>query len=118
MTGSVTWARALAPVMGSWLSVWAASRRRLAVKPICRSAGRLVSRLPIPKSRVSLMLVSALRRPGELNERLCGVWEAGAIGAVSEAEVRDSIARILRLDDARANAFLADIWTEYLGTLK
>ena len=56
-------------------------------------------------------------RPGELNERLGGVWEAGAIGAVSEAEVRDSIARILRLDDAPVSAFLADIWTEYLGTL-
>jgi putative hydrolase of the HAD superfamily len=56
-------------------------------------------------------------RPGELNERLGGVWEAGAIGAVSEAEVRESIARILRLDDARVNAFLADIWTEYLGAL-
>ena len=57
MTGSVTWARAPAPVIGSWLSFWAPSRRRLAVKPACRSAGRLVSRLPIPKSRVSLMVV-------------------------------------------------------------
>ena len=38
----------------------APSRRRLAVKPICRSAGRLVSRFPIPKSRVSLMVVSVL----------------------------------------------------------
>ena len=60
MTGSVTWARASAPAMGSWLSIWAPSRRRLAVKPICRSAGRLASRLPIPKSRVSLMVVSVL----------------------------------------------------------
>jgi hypothetical protein len=48
--GSVTWARAPAPAMGLWLSVWAPSRRRLAVKPICRSAGRLVSLFPIPKS--------------------------------------------------------------------
>ena len=48
MTGSVIWARAPAPVMGSWLSFWAPSRRRLAEKPACRSAGRLVSRLPIP----------------------------------------------------------------------
>ena len=39
---------------------WTPSRRRLAVKPICRSAGRLVSRLPIPKSRVSLIVVSVL----------------------------------------------------------
>ena len=61
MTGSVTWARAPAPVMGSWLSVWTASSRRLAEKPICRSAGRLVSRFPIPKSRVSLTVVSVLR---------------------------------------------------------
>jgi len=60
MTGSVIWARAVAPSIGSWLSLWAASSRRLAVKPICRSAGRLVSRLPTPKSRVSLMVVSVL----------------------------------------------------------
>jgi hypothetical protein len=30
----------------------------LAVKPICRRAGRLVSRLDSPKSRVSLIVVS------------------------------------------------------------
>ena len=39
----------------------AASGRRLAVKPFCRSAGRLVSRLPIRKSQVSLMVVSVRR---------------------------------------------------------
>jgi hypothetical protein len=32
------------PSAGSWLSRWTSSRRRLAEKPICRSAGRLVSR--------------------------------------------------------------------------
>src|SRR6266704_102710 len=61
MTGLVTWAGAAAPAIGSWLSVWAPSRRRLAVKPVCRSAGRLASRLPIPKSLVPLMVVSVLR---------------------------------------------------------
>ena len=61
---------------------------------------------------------AALRlRPGELNERLGGVWRAGEIGAISEAEVRASIAVRLRLDDAQAEAFMHDIWTEYLGTL-
>ena len=35
-----------------------AQQGRLAVKPISRSAGRLVSRLPIEKSVVSLMVVS------------------------------------------------------------
>jgi epoxide hydrolase-like predicted phosphatase len=56
-------------------------------------------------------------RPGELKERLGGVWEAGAIGAISEAEVRGSIGRLLRLDEARVHAFMEDIWTEYLGAL-
>ena len=49
---------AAAPRAGSWLMVWTPSRRRLAVKPICRRAGRLVSRLDSPKSLVSLMVVS------------------------------------------------------------
>jgi epoxide hydrolase-like predicted phosphatase len=56
-------------------------------------------------------------RPGELNERLGGVWEAGAIGAISEGEVHRSIGRLLGLDEAQASAFVQDIWTEYLGTL-
>ena len=50
--------RASVPVIGSWPSRWTCSRRRLAEKPISRSAGRLVSRLPIEKSVVSLMVVS------------------------------------------------------------
>ena len=61
MTGSVMVCRASVPVIGSWLSRWTRSRRRLAEKPISRSAGRLVSRFPISKSRVSLMVVSVRR---------------------------------------------------------
>ena len=61
---------------------------------------------------------AALRlRPGELNERLGGVWKAGEIGAISEAEVGSSVALLMQLDDARMEAFMHDIWTEYLGTL-
>src|SRR3982074_266220 len=56
-------------------------------------------------------------RPGELNERLGGVWEAGAIGAISEGEVHRSVGRLLGLDEAQVSAFVQDIWTEYLGTL-
>jgi len=55
--------------------------------------------------------------PGELNERLGDVWAAGAIGAVSEAEVHRAIGRLLRLEEAQVDAFMQDIWTEYLGTL-
>ena len=43
--GVVRSVKAFAPRIGSWLMVWTPSRRRLAVKPSCRRAGRLVSRL-------------------------------------------------------------------------
>jgi hypothetical protein len=56
--GVVSSVKARAPRIGSWLRRWTPSRRRLAVKPICRSAGRFVSRLDSPKSRVSLIVVS------------------------------------------------------------
>src|SRR4051794_8708602 len=56
--GAVTAVKPSAPRAGSWLSRWTPSRHRLADKPISRRAGRLVSRLPIPKSRVSLIVVS------------------------------------------------------------
>ena len=56
--GAVRLVKACAPRMGLWLMRWAPSRRRLAVKPICRKAGRFVSRLDSPKSRASLMVVS------------------------------------------------------------
>ena len=58
--GAVSSVKARAPRIGSWLMVWTPSRRRLAEKPICRSAVRFwsVSRLDSPKSRVSLIVVS------------------------------------------------------------
>ena len=40
VTGAVIAVIAAAPAAGSWLIFWAPSRRRLAVKPTCRSAGR------------------------------------------------------------------------------
>ena len=59
--GWVTWWKTVSPMIGSWLIVWASRRRRLAEKPTSRRAGRLHSRLPIQKSRVSLMVVSVRR---------------------------------------------------------
>ena len=48
----------VSPRTGSWLIRWTSRRRRLACAPTSRRAGRLTSRLPIPKSRASLMTVS------------------------------------------------------------
>ena len=49
---------ASSPITQSWLSCWTSRRRRLAVKPIFRNAGRFVSPLLTLKSRGLLMVVS------------------------------------------------------------
>ncbi len=55
--------------------------------------------------------------PGDMNTRLAGVAEAGAVGTISEQQAGQRIAEILGLDAGQLRAFLADLWTEYLGTL-
>jgi epoxide hydrolase-like predicted phosphatase len=54
---------------------------------------------------------------GELAARLREVTEAGAIGAISEDRARRRIGEILGLDRSQLDAFMTDLWTEYLGTL-
>lgn len=54
--------------------------------------------------------------PGSVDQRLEDVWHAGSIGAVDEAEVRRQVAARLHLDPPRTEAFMADFWTEYLGS--
>jgi putative hydrolase of the HAD superfamily len=53
--------------------------------------------------------------PGTLDECLTNVWHAGSIGAISEADVLQSIATTLKLDQTRLDRFMADLWDEYLG---
>ncbi|HZC42415.1 MAG TPA: HAD family phosphatase [Streptosporangiaceae bacterium] len=55
--------------------------------------------------------------PGEMALRLGAVWRASGIGAITEAEVCQRTGEILRLGRADVDAYLADAWTEYLGTL-
>jgi epoxide hydrolase-like predicted phosphatase len=54
---------------------------------------------------------------GEIAERLGGVFQAGAVGAVTEAEVHRFAGQRLGLAPAQVNAFMSDLWVEYLGTL-
>ncbi|HEX9374706.1 MAG TPA: HAD family phosphatase [Actinomycetota bacterium] len=56
-------------------------------------------------------------RAGELGERTADLWAAGSLGTMSEAEVRRGAAERLGLDEGAADALMADIWDEYLGTL-
>jgi putative hydrolase of the HAD superfamily len=55
--------------------------------------------------------------PGELPERLGNVFAAGQVGTLTEAEVHAHIGEILALAPADVDAFMGDLWTEYLGTL-
>lgn len=56
-------------------------------------------------------------QPGELNERLMEVWEAGSLGHITEAQVEKSVGDLLGLDRAQVDALMRDLWDEYLGTL-
>jgi hypothetical protein len=56
--GVVRAVNAVAPPVESWLMDWTCNRRRLAVKPTSRSAGRFISRFPMRKSPGLLMVVS------------------------------------------------------------
>jgi epoxide hydrolase-like predicted phosphatase len=53
----------------------------------------------------------------ELSERLNAVFAAGNVGALTEAEIHARIGQILALGPAPVDELMADLWTEYLGTL-
>ncbi|MDQ0988985.1 HAD-IA family hydrolase [Streptomyces sp. V3I7] len=53
---------------------------------------------------------------GTAGRRLADVWAAGAVGAVTTAEVHHEIGARLGLGPADVDAFLSDLWHEYLGT--
>ncbi|GAA2490386.1 hypothetical protein Ahu01nite_020870 [Winogradskya humida] len=50
---------------------------------------------------------------GDLNTRFAGLWHAGSIGTVTEAEVSRRIGDELGIDPG---PFMADLWEQYLGT--
>ncbi|MFB7260668.1 HAD-IA family hydrolase [Streptomyces nojiriensis] len=53
---------------------------------------------------------------GTVHERMHDVWRAGSVGSISEREVHEQVAARLGLDAPRVEAFMADLWAEYLGT--
>ncbi|MGC4987045.1 HAD family hydrolase [Streptomyces sp. DT193] len=53
---------------------------------------------------------------GSANQQLDDVWRAGAVGTISETEVRAEVGARLGLDVMQVESFMADLWEEYLGT--
>jgi putative hydrolase of the HAD superfamily len=52
---------------------------------------------------------------GEIARRLGAVWAAGAIGTVTESDVRKAMVDLLEITAEQAEAMSADSWVEYLG---
>jgi epoxide hydrolase-like predicted phosphatase len=53
---------------------------------------------------------------GEMDKRLYEVWRGGSIGTISEQDVHRGIHEIIGMSTAQVDAFMQDIWQEYLGT--
>ncbi|MFV0132114.1 HAD family hydrolase [Streptomyces sp. HMX87] len=54
--------------------------------------------------------------PGTVRERMGDVWRAGSVGSITEREVHEQVAARLRLTAPQVEAFMEDLWAEYLGT--
>jgi epoxide hydrolase-like predicted phosphatase len=54
---------------------------------------------------------------GELDRRLLDVWRGGSIGTISEQDVHRNIGERMGMSAAQVEAFMQDIWQEYLGSL-
>ncbi|MFJ3229204.1 HAD-IA family hydrolase [Streptomyces sp. NPDC086783] len=52
---------------------------------------------------------------GTVSERMHDVWRAGSVGRISEHDVHGEAASRLGLDVHQVEAFMADLWAEYLG---
>lgn len=55
--------------------------------------------------------------PGQLAERARAVWDAGAVGAITEEDVHRRLSDLLGVDRAWVDEFMAEMWVEYLGSL-
>lgn len=54
---------------------------------------------------------------GALDQRLADIWRDGSLGVISYKDVRQGIGEATGLDAGQVDAFLQDIWEEYLGIL-
>lgn len=53
---------------------------------------------------------------GGLDERMHEAWVGGSIGTITEHDVHQAVSERLGLDEPQLEAFMADLWREYLGT--
>ncbi|HQV94161.1 MAG TPA: HAD-IA family hydrolase [Anaerolineales bacterium] len=56
-------------------------------------------------------------KTGELYERLREVWKGGSLGTISIQQVHEDFGRLMKWDETQVNAYMDDVWREYLGAL-
>ncbi|MEV0717968.1 HAD family phosphatase [Asanoa sp. NPDC050611] len=54
--------------------------------------------------------------PGAIGTAMADVWDAGAVGTVTEAEVHAAMRDRLGLSTGQVEAVMSDMWQQYLGT--
>ncbi len=52
---------------------------------------------------------------GELNKKLAEVWYAGSVGTITLDDVHVQVGGILGINESEVQAFMDDIWEEYVG---
>ena len=52
-----------------------------------------------------------------INDRMHDVWEGGSIGTITIQQVHAEVGKRMGWDGAQVNAYMDDVWREYLGTL-
>jgi putative hydrolase of the HAD superfamily len=53
--------------------------------------------------------------PGQMDELLNEVWEAGATGLLTEAQVYAQVKALLPVPPEEVDAMMAELWVQYLG---
>jgi putative hydrolase of the HAD superfamily len=89
----------------------------MAIKAVVFDIGGILEITPRQQVRIDGKWEEKLNlKKGTLSEKLNDVWLGGNIGTISEADVHRQIGEIMGLDTATVDAFIADLWEEYLGT--
>lgn len=88
----------------------------MAIKGIVFDIGGVLEITP-PTGWVSRWEQSLGLQPGEIERNLRPVWRGGSVGTITLEEVERAISEKLGITCEQLDAFMRDLWEEYLGTL-